>query len=286
MRFDTIAIVGVGMIGGSLGLALRAQGLAQHVVGVDRNAETLEEAVAVGAIEHGSTDLAESVATADGIVLAAPVGVIPDLLEALAPHVRPDALITDLGSTKARIVETGERLFGARFVGSHPMAGSASSGIGAALVDLYADAAWAVVRSQPFDLATDPYASRLAELITALGARPIPLDAARHDHLVALVSHLPHLLSFAFAQTVAVDESAAQARALAGGSYRDLIRVSAADPFLWRDIFLENRTALLDALTAYESHLQALKSTVEAGDTEALLHVLAAIQPSSSHPSG
>src|SRR5262249_31269149 len=132
-------------------------------------------------------------------------------------------------------------------------------------------AAWAVVRTEPFTLEEDAPAGRLAALIQALGARPVPLDAARHDRFVALISHLPHLLSFAFARTVAADSDGEQARTPAGGSYRYLMRVSAADPFLWRDIFTENREALLAALAACETHLQALRCALESADAEALL---------------
>lgn len=272
--FACVAILGVGLMGGSLGRALRARGLARRVLGVDRAAETLEKAVALGAIDAGSLDIVETVREADGVVIAAPVGVIPALLETMAPHVRPDALITDLGSTKARIVEAGTRLFGPRFVGGHPMAGSEESGIAAAQADLFTGAAWAVVRPQPFDFAGDPHAARLAALASALDARPIALDAERHDRLVALVSHLPHILSFAFARTVGADDAAEQARQMAAGSYRDMIRVSAADPFLWRDIFLANRAALLEALAAFETQLHTLKQALETADFPALLDAM------------
>jgi len=272
--FECVAIIGVGLMGGSLGLALRARGLARRVVGVDRHADTLVVAEARGAIDAGETDLAAAVRAADCVAVAAPVGAIPALLEALSPHVRPEALITDLGSTKARIAETGTRLFGPRFVGGHPMAGSESSGIQAAQPHLFVGAAWAIVRPEPFALEADPPAARLAALIAALGARPIPLDAVQHDRLVALISHLPHVLSFAFARTVEADAAAEQALELAGGSYRDLIRVAGADPALWRDIFLENRAALLDALAAFETHLHALKQAIRSAEPDTLLTAL------------
>jgi prephenate dehydrogenase len=268
--FECIAIVGVGLMGGSLGMALRARGLARRVIGVDSSAETRSRAQERGAIDAGTDTLAGAVRSADGVVVAAPVGLIPSLLEAMAPHVRPDALVTDLGSTKAVIVQAGTRLFGPRFVGGHPMAGSEQSGIEAARADLFDGAAWAVVRPEPFAPLEDAPAVRLAALAFALGARPIPMDAARHDRLVALVSHLPHLLSFAFAHTVGAAPDAAQAREMAGGSYRDLMRVSAADPALWRDIFLDNRASLLAALDAFDSRLAALRRAVEAANTATL----------------
>lgn len=262
LPFACVTIVGVGLMGGSLGLALKARGLARRVVGVDKSAEILARAQERDAIDVGTTDLAEGVRDADGVVVAAPVGVIPALLEKIAASVRPDALLTDLGSTKGRIVAAGSRLFGPRFVGGHPMAGGVESGVEAARADLFTGAAWLIVRPQPFTLEEDPPASRLAALITALGARPIPMEAACHDRLAALVSHLPHALSFAFARTVAASEEAEQAREMAGGSYRDLMRVAAADPTLWQDIFRDNREALLAALAAFETHLRDLKRQI------------------------
>ena len=280
--FSCAAIIGVGMMGGSLGLALKERGLARTVIGIDSRLDTVRTALRIGAIDSGRTAavLLEE-PEPDLIVLAVPVRVMPEVLEEIAPRVRPDALITDLGSTKGRIVEVGTRLFGERFVGGHPMAGAAESGIGAARSGLFESAAWAIARPEPFVPESDLWASRLAALVTSLGARPIPLDAARHDRLVALVSHLPHVLSFAFAQTVAATQDREQARALAGGSYRDLMRVSAADPALWRDIFAENRDALLDTLSAYEIRLQALKVAIASGSPEDLLAALTDSQESS-----
>jgi prephenate dehydrogenase len=274
--FACVAILGVGLMGGSLGLALRERGLAEHVVGFDREEAILQRALERGALHAATTDLAEAVRTADCVVAAAPVRIIPTLLEQVAPHARPDALVTDLGSTKAGIVEVGTRLFGPRFVGGHPMSGSEESGIRAARTEMFTGAAWAIVRPEPFVLETDAPAARLAALVSALGARPIPLGADCHDRLVALVSHLPHVLSFAFARTVAEDKAAEQARALAGGSYRDLMRVSAADPLLWRDIFLGNRDALLEAIAAYESCLHTLRQQIDSADPHTLLKELSA----------
>jgi prephenate dehydrogenase len=258
--FDTVAIVGVGMMGGSLGLELRARGLARRVIGIDRNADALTSALDRGAIDAGTADLSDGVAEADCVALAAPVGVIPVLLETLAPFIRPDALVTDLGSVKREIVAVGARLYGPRFVGGHPMAGAPETGVGAALCNLFVDAAWLVVRERPFHWDEDPLAARVAALALALGARPLALDATRHDYLVAFISHLPHVLAFSYAGCVADLEAAALARELAGGSYRDLTRVAGADPTLWRDIFHTNRDCLLEAIEAFETRLQSLKA--------------------------
>jgi prephenate dehydrogenase len=270
---ETVAIVGMGLMGGSLGRALRARRLARHVVGIDRQAEARRGALEVGAADRTTTEL-DGVREADLIVLATPVPTLPALLAHLVPYVGPHALLTDLGSVKARIVEAGERLYGTRFIGGHPMAGSEQSGIESSRADLFQGAAWAIVRSTPVALDTDGEARRLHELAIALGARPVLLNAAQHDRLVALVSHLPHLLSFAFAHTVQSHDSEAVARQLAGGSFRDMIRVAASDPALWQGIFAENRSALLDSLSAYQTRLRMLQETLEREDWHALLALL------------
>ncbi len=257
-HFERAVIIGVGLMGGSLGMDLRQRGIAQTVMGVDPQARVIDQAIAMGALDCGSPDSIAAVQGADLVVLAAPVNVISDLLGSLAPHLSPDALVTDLGSTKRRIVESGEALIGPNFVGGHPMAGAEIGGIGSARSGLFQDAPWPIVRALPFDFATDPFAARLGELAQLLGARPIAIDAAKHDRLVALISHLPHLISFSFANAVSADPDRDLARSLAGGSYRDLMRVSAADPALWRSIFLENRDTLLAAATAFRDQLDAL----------------------------
>ena len=261
---QNVAIVGVGMMGGSLALALRERALAARIVGIDRSETALRLALESDAIDAGTTDLTAGIRDADIIVFATPVHFLPAQLETVAPDVRPDALITDMGSVKGRIVAVGQGLFGPRFVGGHPMAGSERSGFGAAKADLFEDAAWAIVRAAPFDLETDEPARRLAALVSALGANPIPMDAQQHDRIVALVSHLPHLLSFAFANSVKESPDSELARRMAGGSYRDIMRVSAADPGLWRGIFHENHAALLAAVTEWESQLAVLKSKLTA----------------------
>lgn len=270
LPIGTCAIIGVGMMGGSLGMALKAEGLAERIVGIDRSETTLDAALASGAIDSGTTDPIAGAAEADCIVLAVPVDVLPALLERIRPHVRPDTLVTDIGSVKSRIVETGARLFGVQFVGGHPMAGSERSGIAAARADLFRGAAWAIVtenvNATPDNAAPDnTFVARLTALVSALGAIPICMNAVDHDRIAALVSHLPHLLSFAYADTIAADPESELVLRMAGGSFRDLMRVSDADPALWQAIFHENKEWLRAALTAYETHLRNLRETLEAG---------------------
>ena len=268
--FRRVAILGIGLMGGSLGMALRARGLAQTVVGWDHNAEAMTLALQLGAIDTVEPDLNLAVQAADAIFLAVPVGAAPSILERIGPHVLPTALLSDLGSVKTEIVVAGARLFGDRFVGGHPMAGSEQSGAGAARADLFADAAWAIVPAKPASSLSEPFLARLLALVTALDARPLLLDSATHDRLVALISHLPHALAFALHRTVESDLERNLARQLAGGSYRDMTRVAASDPTLWRGIFQANRDFLLAALTAYEQHLTALIQALRDNDAAAI----------------
>ncbi|MCS6775352.1 MAG: prephenate dehydrogenase/arogenate dehydrogenase family protein [Chloroherpetonaceae bacterium] len=262
-RFTQVTIVGVGLMGGSLGMALRARGLATTVIGVDQNPDTLQRALAIGAVDQIATSLRAGVRQADLVVFATPVGVLPALLQQAAPDIPAHALVTDLGSVKHRIVEAGSHCFGNRFVGGHPMTGSEQNGVDAARADLFQGAPWALVRRNAFVLEEDPEAACLAALLRALGATPVPLQARQHDRLVALVSHLPHALSFTFARTVNEHPEADVARMLAAGSYRDLTRIAQSDPALWRDIFLDNREALLAALQAFSDYLDALRARIE-----------------------
>ena len=261
--FQCVAIIGVGLMGGSLGMALRAKGIAQTVVGIDTVESTLTRAQKVGAIDMGTANLRQGVADADCVVLAAPVAVIPPLLETLVPLVRPDALITDIGSAKRQIVDAGERCFGKRFVGGHPMAGAPNGGIDAARADVFGGAAWGIVGAELPDVSVNSWAAKLAGMALALDARPVLLDSAQHDRLVALVSHLPHILSFAFADMIAEQTDAQAAYQMAGSSFRDMTRVAVADRAFWQAIFQANRDEALTVLKQYEACLQEWRQALE-----------------------
>jgi prephenate dehydrogenase len=261
-------------MGGSLGMALRAYELAERVVGVDRNAEILEEARRRGAIDVGALGFEAALEGADLVVFATHVSSIPALMERCVPFISRKAIVTDLGSVKARIVEAGIQLFGENFIGGHPMAGSERSGVGVARADLFANAAWVWVPSNPLSAGGQESLTRLQAMATTFGARSVVLEANAHDRLVALLSHLPHLLSFSFSHTVREIADLEQARSLAGGSFRDMMRVSAADPSLWRDILHENRTPILEVLAEYERNLTLLKGLLELGTAEDIFRAL------------
>jgi prephenate dehydrogenase len=253
-----VALVGCGLIGGSLGLALRARGLT--VIGQDRDPAAAERALALGAL-----DAVGSGAGADVAVLAVPVRAIPEQAAAL-PALAPDAVITDVGSTKAAVVRAGEACFGGRFVGGHPMAGSERAGPDAADARLFEGRRVILTPSARTD--ADARA-RVAELWRLAGATVVEMDAERHDRLLAAVSHLPHAVAYALAASVG-GLGADELRGLAGGGFTDTTRIAATPAPMWVDVFLENRARLLETLDAFSVELGALRAAIERGDGAAI----------------
>ena len=262
-----IVVVGVGLIGGSLGLALRERHIAP-VVGVGR-ADDLAKAERRGAIDRGTTDLLAALAGAETVVLATPIGQILADLDRLASLVGPGIVVTDVGSTKAEIVRAGDSRFpGGNFVGGHPLAGSERSGVEAARADLFTDATWVLTPTAQ----TRPDAlEKVRSLAQRVGARVITLDPEAHDRAVAVTSHLPHFLAYALAALGgirATDEP--HLWDLAAGSWAGATRVAASPPALWREIALTNRAALLDALREFGDELSHLTVALETADGDAL----------------
>jgi prephenate dehydrogenase len=269
LRDARVAIVGLGLMGGSLGLALSRGGACREVVGVARRPETVHEALAAGAAQRATTDLAEGVAGADVIVLATPVRTILRQIRQLAALPLAPCLVLDLGSTKGEIVSAMEALPPqAQPVGAHPMCGKETTGLAVAEPTLYHGAPWVLV---PLPR-TSPHALALArELAEAAGARPLVLDAARHDRLVAAISHLPYMLAVAL--VLAAAEAGAKDSAvweLAASGFRDTSRLAASDVTMMLDILLTNRAAVGDALRRASAQLGQLADLIAAGDEETL----------------
>ena len=271
-----LAIVGVGLLGGSVAKAARARGLVGEVVGVGRDASRLAPALAEGALDRATTDVAAGVSDADLVLLAAPVQAIERLLPAVWRAVGDGAVVTDVGSTKRDIVRAAERLAEARplaFVGSHPMAGSERSGYGVARADLFRGATVIVT---PTDR-TEPRAVKaVSELWEALGARVRALDPESHDRVVAAISHLPHAVAYALVDAVARLEP--EALEFAARGFRDTTRIAASDPDVWTEIFLANRDALRARLSDFRRSLEALDGLLAAGGADALHAALARIR--------
>jgi prephenate dehydrogenase len=261
---ETVAIVGVGLIGGSIGLALRSRGLAARVVGVGRDLKTLHQARERGVIDEATTDLEEGVAAAEVVVVCTPVGRIAHDVRRAAEAVPAGALVTDAGSTKRQIVETVETNPAAAdvFVGAHPIAGSERAGAAHARAGLFRDRVCVLT---PTPRTSVDRLERARRFWGGLGCRVVEMSPVEHDEVLAYTSHLPHALAAALASSVP-----AEWLALAAGAYRDGTRVAAADAGLWTDIFRDNRGPLLKALGALEERVAAFKYAVMTDDEDAI----------------
>ena len=270
MLFDSVCIVGVGLIGGSFGMALRERGLARHVSGAVRREATAQEAVQRGAIDRAFFDAAEAARGADLVFIASPVGQMSALCAQLAPAVRADAIITDAGSTKARVVENGARFFGekAYFVGGHPMAGSERTGVEAARGDLFEGAVWVLT---PSASTPPPVVNQLLTLVEAVGATPLLLNAQAHDAMLAVTSHLPHLTASALVHVFAAAQRDSDvAQQLVAGGWRDSTRIAAGSAEMWRDICLDNAPALTRSLDEMIEQLQNVRDLLVGRESDAL----------------
>ena len=270
---ERLAIVGVGLLGGSVAKAVRAHGLAREIVGVGRDLTRLEPARRDGTLDRVTTDLAAGVAGADRVLLAATVIANEALLAQVWRVAAPGAIVTDVGSTKRGIVAAAERLAPSRhdvaFVGSHPMAGSEKAGYAVARVDLFQNA---IVVVTPTDTTAPATAKSIAEFWMAQGARVVTLDPATHDRTVAAISHLPHVAAWALVDAVMRFEP--EAMAVAARGFKDTTRIAASDPDVWREILLDNREALRASLVSFRGaldELEALLDPARAGELTAYL---------------
>ena len=265
-----LVIFGAGLIGGSFALALKRRHAVAHVVGVGRSCANLLAARRLGIIDEIATDPASAVKDADLVLLAVPLGQTRAVLAQIAPHLAPHTVVSDAGSTKRDVIEAARRQLGGaftRFVPAHPIAGTEKSGARAAFAELFAGCN--VILTPESE--TAPRAVRLVSAAWKLaGMRVITMAAAEHDRMFALVSHLPHLLSFTAVGNIAGYPDAAKLFQHTGGGFRDLTRIAGSSPEMWRDICVANRGAILDALDGYLSDLEAVRGMVEASDEPAL----------------
>jgi prephenate dehydrogenase len=268
--FDSVCIVGVGLIGGSFGMAVRERGLARQVVGAVRREETINLAFQRGAVDNATTDLAEAARGSDLLFLAPPVGQMVDMCKKLASVVRADAIVTDAGSTKAAFVDQCASAFGqkAYFVGGHPMAGSERTGVEAARADLFEGAIWVLT---PTAGTPPPVVNQLVELVEALGATPLLLDAHIHDALLAVTSHLPHITAAGLVHIFAKSRDKSDvAQQLIASGWRDSTRIAAGSSDMWRDICLANGPAITKSLDEFIEELQDLRNMIQEQNGEDL----------------
>ncbi len=274
-RIRRLFVVGVGLIGGSLALALRRAGVVDHVSGYGRRREVLEQALDLGVIDEVADDPAAGAADADMIFLGVPVGAIGTVLESMAPAITADTVITDGGSTKVLPIEAARRALGdafPRFVPGHPIAGSERSGVAAARADLYQD--HRVILAPCGE--TDPQATtRVDWMWRQCGAVIDRMDAVTHDRILGMTSHLPHALAFALVDFIARGEDAGQCFELAAGGFFDFTRIASSDPVMWRDVAVANAPVLSEALGGYIDALARLKTLVDQGRADELQRVFA-----------
>jgi len=267
---ERVAIVGVGLIGGSFGLALKAAGYAGEIVGVGRDPARLDEAVSIGAIDRGDTDAVAGVSGAAVVLLAVPMGAMRAALESIAPGLDAEAVVTDAGSVKGSFVRDAHAVLGSleRVVPGHPIAGTERSGVGAAFATLFQGRR---VILTPLEDTRAAAIERVAHLWTIAGAAVERLPVEAHDRLLAATSHLPHMLAFGLVDALARGDDPDAVFRYAAGGFRDFTRIASSDPLMWRDICLANRDALLAALEAYRDDLEDLTAEVRAGDGDGLL---------------
>lgn len=270
-----LAVIGVGLIGGSFALDLKRRGLVGEVVGTGRSRANLDLALQRGLIDRIAGNAADAAADADLVLLAVPVGAMPEVFQAIAPVLKPDCVVTDGGSTKQDVIAAARAGLGEKvgqFVPGHPIAGGETSGASAARVGLFRDKPCILTpltENRPRDV------ERVEALWAACGARIAHMDPAEHDGVFAAVSHLPHLAAFALMEELAGRANAETYFRYAGAGFRDFTRIAGSHPEMWRDITLANSAALLAELDAYIAKLKEIRALIEVGDGTGLERLFA-----------
>jgi prephenate dehydrogenase len=259
MYFERVAIIGVGLIGGSFGLALKEAKRCGHVVGIGRTIANLKKAADLGAIDSYATDIEVGARDADLILVATPVSFFRNVFIELKPNLKPDAVVTDGGSTKRDVVRAARAVLRSQvsqFVPAHPIAGAEKSGAAAAKADLFRDKR---VVLTPLPQNSTEAVRRVSAAWGACGARLSKMTPEEHDEVFAAVSHLPHLLAYALVGDIAARRNAAQLFGYAAGGFRDFTRIASSHPEMWRDICVANRDKLARELRSFEKRLGRMK---------------------------
>jgi prephenate dehydrogenase len=289
-----LVIFGVGLIGGSVALALKKAQFVTHIVGVGRNYSMLEKALELGVIDSLSDALEANIHAAckqaDLILIAAPVAQTKAILQSIKPHLQAQTVITDAGSTKGDVLQVARDILGEQFnqfIGGHPIAGAEKSGVSAATADLFVGKNVVLTRSNQSNIQSDALqgtnnktnghadsrASNIARVTSmwqACGAKVSEMSAENHDAIFAAVSHLPHLLAFALVDEIASRQNAEELFSFAASGFRDFTRIAGSSPEMWRDISLANKTALLSEISAFETELSQLKHLLKNDDDAGL----------------
>jgi prephenate dehydrogenase len=278
VRFQKVTLAGVGLLGGSLGLALRQRKLAGQVHGLVRRQASIGECEQLGVVDHATQDARNAAAEADLIVICSPLSQMRELVEAMRPAFKPGVIVTDVGSVKSPIVDDLESLIaagGGQFVGSHPMAGAEKTGPGAARPDLFVGAVCVVT---PTARTSTIALSRVETLWKAVGAVPVRMTPELHDDLVSRSSHLPHVVAAGLANYVLSPIHPKEQAVLCANGFRDTTRVASGSPAMWRDIVMENRRNLSRVLGVFIADLEELKHALDEGDARSVEEFLETAQ--------
>lgn len=270
LMFRRVAIIGVGLIGGSLARALRSQELVKHIVGCGRKIEHLELARDLGVVDEVTTDLADAVTDADLVFLAVPVGVMTSVFEAIKPRLSDHTIVTDGGSTKCSVIEAARYGLGERFsqfVPGHPVAGTEQSGVAASFPELYQNRR---VILTPLAETAKQAVDKIQAMWQAVGAQVSTMAADHHDEVLAATSHLPHLLAYALVDSLARMQERREIFEYAAGGFADFTRIASSSPDMWTDIVCANEPALLEVLDDYMRDLQTLRTAIAGDDREAI----------------
>jgi cyclohexadieny/prephenate dehydrogenase len=270
-QFKKLALIGIGLIGSSIALAARQKGLVETIAITTRKQETLDEAQALGLGDVYTLDMAEAVRGADLVILCTPVGTYAKIAEAIAPHLAPGAIVSDVGSVKEHVVSAvGPYLAdNVHFIPGHPLAGTEHSGPSAGFAELFVGR-WCVLT--PGDEVPKGEIDKLTAFWKGMGSNVECMDAAHHDMVLAITSHIPHLIAYNIVGTVADLEASTKSEVIkfSASGFRDFTRIAASDPVMWRDIFLTNRDAVLEMLGRFSEDLSALQRAVRTGDGPSL----------------
>jgi cyclohexadieny/prephenate dehydrogenase len=270
MTVQRLAIIGLGLLGGSIGLAVKARGLPITTTGWDRDPDVRTRAAARGLVETVHDTPEAAVANADLVILCVPVGAMGDAARAIAPGLAPHAIISDVGSSKAAVAEAlAQALPQATIVPAHPVAGTEQSGPEAGFATLFAGR-WCIIT--PPEGADKAAIAALSDFWTALGSKVELMDATHHDLVLAVTSHIPHLIAYTIVGTASDLEDVTQSEVIkySAGGFRDFTRIAASDPVMWRDVFLTNKGAVLEMLGRFTVDLTALQRAIRSGDGDTL----------------
>jgi len=270
---ERLAIIGVGMIGSSLALALKRAGVVGHVVGCGRNQANLEKGIELGVIDSYQLSIADAIEAANTVVVAVPLGAMESVFQKISEGITDEMVITDVGSAKASVVKIAEACFGARagqFVPGHPIAGAEKSGVEAGLADLYQNRR---VILTPLD-STDPAAiTRIEQMWLSCGARIDILGVDHHDKVLAATSHLPHMLAYSLVNYLSNLNEHDEIFNYAAGGFMDFTRIASSDPVMWRDVCISNGDALLSFIEGFKNELDQVSSAIRDQDGERLLQL-------------